>query len=114
MGVDYTGHYGVGVQIKFDNLKEKISFEYNVDIDEAEGYYLEYLDTLVNNTNYDYFEVGEGAYTGHENDYYLCIKDPFSDSYDITDKVIELNYFCDKVGLIRVGNVDEIGGIEMH
>ena len=114
MGVDYTGHYGVGVQIKFDNLKEKISFEYNVDIDDVEGYYLEYLDTLVNNTNYNYFEVGEGAYTGHENDYYIYIQNPFEDGYNIESKVKELESFCDKVGLIRVGNVDEIGGIEVY
>ena len=49
MGVDYTANYGIGV-----NIYEK---EFEEDSDYASDF-ISYLDDILEDTNYYYFEVG--------------------------------------------------------
>ena len=64
MGVDYTGNYGIGVKV--------IKKEFTEDSEYYEDFNT-YLDDVLENTNYYYFEVGEGSYTGEDNYFYICI-----------------------------------------
>lgn len=114
MGVDYSGNYGVGVQVEFDNLYNVIAEKYEVDTDDAEEYALEYLDELLEGTNYNYFEVGDGNYSGQQNEVYIEINDVFKDGYDIREKVTNLIKFCEDNGLTMIGEVDVVGGLEIY
>lgn len=114
MGVDYSGNYGVGVQVEFDNLFEAIAERYGVDTDDAEEYTLEYLEELLEETDYNYFEVGDGNYSGQPNEVYIEVNDVFKDGYDITEKVTNLIKFCEDNGLTMVGEIDVVGGLEIY
>lgn len=112
MGVDYSGNYGVGVQVEFDNLFEIIAKEHKVDKESID--IIDYLDDLLQGTEYNYFELGEGFYTGQPNEIYIEIIDVFKDGYDISDKVTNLIKFCEDNGLTMIGEVDVVGGLEIH
>ena len=114
MGVDYRGNYGVGVQVEFGNLYEVIAEKYKVDVESAEEYALEYLDDLITGTDYNYFELGEGFYTGQPNEVYIEVNDVFKDGYNITEKVTNLIKFCEDNGLTMVGEVGVVGGLEIY
>lgn len=114
MGVDYSGNFGIGIQVEFNNLFEVIAEECEVDVDDAEEYTLEYLDDLLQGTDYDYFEVGDRFYSGQPNEVFIVIKDVFKDGYDITEKVTNLIKFCEDNGLTMVGEVDVVGGLEIY
>lgn len=114
MGVDYSGNYGVGVQVEFDNLYEVIAEEFEVDVDDASAYVLDYLDNLLQGTDYYYFEVGDGNYSGQTNEVYIEINDVFKDGYDIREKVTNLIKFCEDNGLTMVGEVDVVGGLYIY
>ena len=114
MGVDYSGNYGVGVQVEFNDLFEVIAEKYEVDVDDASDYILEYLDELLEGTDYDYFEVGDRMYSGQPNEIYIAIKDVFKDGYDIREKVTNLIKICEDNGLTMVGEVDVVGGLEIY
>ena len=67
MGVDYRADAGIGFKIKIPTFQKE-----NDDF-----YFDEYLDNLLNFDKFRYFQDGEGAYTGYENDYFIVIKDLF-------------------------------------
>lgn len=102
MGVDYTGNYGIGVQVKRKEFEE--DSEYYDD-------FYSYLDDVLDGTDYYYFEVGEGSYTGDENEVYICISKPFKDGYDIVKKSFDLYCFLAEKEIEYVGEVDEVGGL---
>ncbi len=109
MGVDYKGNYGIGVEILFD-FDESEDFEY---MDE----YLEHLTELSKTVGLDtdYFEVGEASYSGGENDFYLIIKNPFSDGvHGLSNKVITFIEFLKSNDVDYVGNVDCVGGLNVY
>lgn len=114
MGVDYSGNYGVGVQVEFDNLYEVIAEKYEVDVDDASDYIADHLDELLQGTDYVYFEVGDRMYSGQPNKIFIEINDVFKDGYDITEKVTNLTKFCEDNGLTVVGEVDVVGGLEIY
>lgn len=62
MGVDYTGNYGIGVKV--------IRKEFPEDSDYFEEFN-SYLDDMLENTSYYYFEVGDSY--DEETDFYICI-----------------------------------------
>lgn len=114
MGVNYSGNYGVGVPVDFNNLYEVIAEKYEVDVDDADAYVLNYLEYILQGTDYDYFEVGAMVYSCHSNEIYIEIKDVFRDGYDITEKVINLIEFCEDNGITMVGEVGVVGGLEIY
>jgi len=101
MGVDYTGNYGIGLRIQLPIFEEEHQY-----YEDEESW----LDQILGEEYY-YFDVGEGSYTGEDNDYYVCLKKPFKDGYDILDKVVELKKFLSDNGIEFFGEVDEVGGL---
>lgn len=105
MGVDYSGNFGIGVQIKSQILTE--DHEYYED-------FIGYLDNALDDTDYFYFEVGDGMYSGEDNDVYVCIDNPFENGYcGLEEKVSVFYSFLAKNGLERIGEVDVVGGLEV-
>lgn len=102
MGVDYTGNYGIGVKVLKKQFEEES--EYYEDFNT-------YLDDVLENTNYYYFEVGEGSYTGEDNDFYICISNPFQDGLNIKDKVFAFYKFLQDNNIEFEGEFDEVGGL---
>ena len=105
MGVDYSGNYGIGVKVIIPTIEDE-----NDEWFEDE---LGYLDSLLQETDYYYFQVGESSYTGGEDDTYVCLDKPFEDGYDITNKVNQLIEFLQSTNLEVVGKVDEVGGLRV-
>lgn len=60
MGVDYTANYGIG-------------FKINSNHEDFEEDPYSFLDDILEDSPYEYFEVGSGSYTGHSNDYYVAL-----------------------------------------
>lgn len=104
MGVDYTGNYGIGVQVYLPDFEEDHEW-----YDDRLGY----LEDVLENAPYSYFEVGEGNYTGEDDDIYICIDKPFENGYDITEKVNSLLEFLENTELTVIGKVDEVGGLRI-
>ena len=105
MGVDYSGNYGIGVQIIRTEFEE--DHEYYDD-------FLGYLEENICGTDYYYFEVGDGMYSGGENELYICIDNPFGSGYGgLEDKVNRLYSFLGANKIEYVGSVDVVGGLEI-
>jgi len=106
MGVDHQSNYGIGVLIKRKEFEE--GHEYEDD-------FLTYLDDLLQDSSYEYFEVGEGSYTGEENDIYVVIKNPFENGYSGLNHKIDLLYKFLKEKEIEFDNeVDLVGGMHVY
>jgi len=101
MGVDYTGNYGIGVKVIRKEFDE--NSEYYED-------FTTYLDDVLENTNYYYFEVGESMYVGGENDIYVCISDLLND-LNIKDRVFAFYKFLQDNEIRFEGEVNEVGGL---
>lgn len=105
MGVEYSGNYGIGVRVKDKEFEQESEW-----FEDFWGY----LDDVLEDTSYSYFEVGEGSYTGESNDIYVCIDNPFDNGYDIRDKVSAFKSFLAEKGIEYYGDVDEIGGLNVY
>ena len=104
MGVDYSGHYGIGFKVLLPELPEDHEFF------EDERFW---LDDIIEK-RFDWFEVGEGMYTGEDNEIYICIKDPFENGLDITEKTNELISFLNEYNIKFEGDINEVGGLEVY
>lgn len=104
MGVDYSGHHGIGVKIYTKELEEES--EYFED-------FLTYLDDIVTE-DYFYFEVGDCNYSGEDNDLYLCIKDPFNGGLELFNKrVNDLFLFLKENEIEHEKQISSVGGLEI-
>ena len=106
MGVDYRANYGIGVKLE------------NLDFDKLDSDYMEeYLDNLPEPEGIDveYFEVGEGSYSGEDNDFYLCIKNPMNEGVKVLKNKIDLfgNYLR-RNNIKYIGKVDCVGGLNIY
>jgi hypothetical protein len=110
MGVDYTGHYGIGIEVEcIDFDDENLSSE----VAELEVM-CEFLDTKLDGSKYGWFEVGQGSYTGEQDDCYIKIKEPFADGYAaLEQKKQELLKHIEEIGLKPKGEFGLIGGMQM-
>ena len=111
MGVDYTGHYGIGIQIEnvdFEDENKELEFK---DFDDI----WEYLEEKLNEDEYSYFEVGEASYCGGDNDLYIEIVDVFN--YGLNNLEEQKNNLLIKIkelGLETKGDFGLVGGLEVH
>lgn len=106
MGVDYSGNYGIGIKITLPELDEN---------HEWFGDEIGRLDEILDDTDYYYFEVGAGSYTGESNDLYICIDEPFSDGYcGLEEKANKLLKFLQQNKIEFEGKVDIVGGLNIH
>lgn len=110
MGVDYSGHYGIGIEVEpIDFEDENLSSE----IAELECM-SEFLDEKLDAEKYGWFEVGEGNYTGNDNDYYVEVHKPFDDGFaELEKKKAELLNHLKEIGLTPKGEFGAIGGLEV-
>jgi len=104
MGVDYNGNYGIGVKVIRKEFEE--GHEYYED-------FLTWLDEQLEGWAYEYFEVGEGSYTGEEDDIYVVFKNPFKNGYNLEASVEEMLAFLRIQGIEYVGKVDVVGGLRI-
>lgn len=109
MGVDYSAHRGIGIAIQSIDFDDE-----NLEKEIAE---LECMSEVLDdklNEKYGWFEVGEGNYTGKENDYYVEIISPFAQGLNNleTDRDELLKHLID-VGLTPSGEFGLIGGLEV-
>jgi len=107
MGVDYTGNFGIG--FKIDN---------NIDFDEDPRFcdydcMTEYIEDKIHE-DYNFFEVGNGAYTGEEDDFYVVLKNPFKNGCNLIKAKGDLReYIALELNLDIDGDFDCFGGIRM-
>jgi hypothetical protein len=105
MGVDYSGNFGIGFQVQIPELEE--DHEYYEDE-------LGYLDSLLGDTEFNYFEVGEGSYTGDANDVFVCLDVPFIHGKFNEARASELKTFLELHNLITKGaQIDSVGGLNV-
>ena len=105
MGVDYSGNYGVGIQVYLPDFEEDEEWW-----DDSLGY----LESILKDTSYSYFQVGDGNWTGVEDDIYVVIDNPFEDGYcALGEKVDKLIQFLQENKLEFEGSVDVVGGLRI-
>lgn len=114
MGVDYSGHYGVGYKVRpftEEELEEK-------ELNDGCGYLIEtfqeYLDEFLDDEKYSYFEVGDSMYSGEENDFYIEVLKPFDKGLNLFDKSMELKLHLKDLGIELESDFDIIGGLEVY
>jgi hypothetical protein len=115
MGLDYTGHYGIGVKLV------SLDFESN-EFNEFEKYeigcmfeYLELLEEWLPDDSIfeiEYFSVGDPE---SDNDYYICIKDPFIHGiYSFMEKSRQFLEFLKLHNVKYEGEIDSVGGLRIR
>ena len=105
MGVDYSGNFGIGFQVLIPKLEEDHEY-YDDD--------LGYLEHLLEDKEFNYFEVGEGSYTGNTNDIFVCLCVPFIDGKFNYVKAAELKEFLTLHDLIsKDDQIDSVGGLNV-
>ena len=109
MGVDYTANYGIGVEL--------ISLDFDeLDMDDME-YMDEYLEELPkpDNIQIEYFEVGQGNYTGEDNTFFLCVKASLTDGEtEFKRKISVFKEYLEDNKIEYKGEVDFVGGLLIH
>lgn len=106
MGVDYSGYFGFGIQVKKKEFPE--DSEYHED-------FIYYLDDLTTeNKQFGYFEVGEGSYTGNEDEIYIYVENPFSEGYDVSAKAKLLIEFLEANEIEYIDKPDIVGGLRVY
>ncbi len=101
MGVDYTGHHGIGYQVEDTN-----------EVSESAASLIEYIDEALL-SGFCCFEVGNESYSGTQNDTYLAVVDPFEHGLDLSIIKGRLDEEISRLNLTKVGEFGSIGGIEM-
>jgi hypothetical protein len=101
MGVDYNANYGIGYQVKGSDDIPEDQLEYGL---------AEYLYGKLGD-EFEHFEVGEGNYTGEENDIYIVVKSAFKDGLDLTAKKKALDEEIKRLKLEPVGKFGDVGGL---
>lgn len=105
MGVDYDGHYGLGYRVNVPELEE-------------DHYYFEdpigFIENALEESNYCFFQIGDGSYSGEEDDVYIVLNEPFEDgNLDVTQKAKELKEFILSKGIEIEGEFDVVGGLRV-
>lgn len=100
MGVDYSANFGVGFRIKADIDEND---ELNV---------IDYLEELIDVSKYNWFEVGDGNYTGKDNDYYVVLDD-IKPINTLEDRIEELREHLLSEHFIIEEDWDLVGGLEI-
>lgn len=105
MGVDYSANYGMGVKLCIPDFEENGEIEFMED----------YLEELPKSENIDieYFEVGDGNYTGEENEFYLCIKNPMENG-ELFKKIEVFKKYLSDNNIKYYGEVDLVGGLYVY
>ena len=106
MGVDYSGNFGIGVKIK------KVKFTKEM-IEEGIDCMTEYLEEISSKTDLklEYFSVGDSAYTGGDDDLYLCLKTPFKKGVYQQGDADKLIKYLEENNIKYIGSIDCVGGI---
>lgn len=113
MGVDYTASYGIGYKVNV-TITEKVkeSEFWCKDYEELDVW--SFLDNILENTEYSYFQTGSECYSGDPNEHFICIDNPFNNGLDLTNKAKELTGFLKKHEIETLTPFDIIGGLEIH
>lgn len=82
--------------------------------EEDENFYIfDFLEEHLKDTKYEFFEVGEGDYTGEENELFVVL-DEFKIDF-IKEDLWKLREFLLKLDLIDKDDVpDLVGGLRVH
>lgn len=103
MGVDYYAHKGIGFMVRAPKEKEQED-DFNL---------CDHLDEVLRDTGYAYFETGEGAYTGEDNEYYVIVQS-FRPINSLAERANELKNFLLQHDLIDEDkDYDLVGGLEV-
>ena len=102
MGVDYNVNFGIGFKVKSD-------------IDENDELHMtDYLDELIDESKYSWFEVGEADYVGGKNEYYVVL-DELKPINTLEKRVAELKqHLLSENLIIDSEEFDLVGGLHVH
>lgn len=105
MGVDYDGNYGLGYKITLPEFEE--DHEYFEDP-------IGFIDNALEDSNYGFFQIGDGAYSGNEDDVYIILDEPFEDgNLDVTQKAKDLKEYILSKNIEIEGDFDIYGGLRV-
>lgn len=96
MGVDYDAVFGIGVEVDYINDGDE-----ETDLREK-------LENLDYKDLYEYGEAGDSGYSGRNPEYFIFIKDPFKDGYDITEKVWDFYEWLNENKVIHKSNKERV------
>ncbi|OBS12813.1 hypothetical protein ATE49_15365 [Elizabethkingia miricola] len=103
MGVDYSANKGIGFMVNHNEFEDNEDFDIR-----------EYLEEVLRGTGYQYFEVGEGAYTGETNEVYVVLSD-FKPIQDLEERAQKLKDFLLQLHLVSEDSeYDLVGGLEVY
>ncbi|BAP30125.1 anti-sigma-factor antagonist [Chryseobacterium sp. StRB126] len=103
MGVDYYAHSGIGFMVRTPKEFEG----------EGEFDFFGYLDEVLQDSGYVFFETGEGAYTGEGNDYYVALSE-FRPVNNLAERANDLkNYLIEHDLIDPTDDYDLVGGLEV-
>lgn len=113
MSVDYSAGAGIGYEITKEITKEStrelIKKDWYDEIDEFIRCFFDDSDD-----NCKVFEVGEGSYTGDDNELFLVTKTEIDKSTDLKEIKKELDSIVEKYGFVVVGEFGLHWGLEVH
>lgn len=103
MGVDYYAHSGIGFLVR---VPKKFQDDEDFDL-------YSHLDEVLINSEYAFFETGQGAYTGEDNDFYVVLES-FKPLDDLNQRSESLKSFLIQHDLIdATDEYDLVGGLQV-
>ncbi len=101
MGVDYDGNYGIGYKIQASG---------DVTADELEDGIAEFIyGKLAEGSSH--FQVGDGCYSGEEDEQYIVVDDAFEGGLDLAEKKALLDVELKRLRLVPIGYFGCVGGL---
>ena len=103
MGIDYTANYGIGYEVFVDeDVLESNNFDYGQ----------EFIEDILEGTDYSFFEVGDEGYGDDPNDLYIIIsKSTPLDKYQ--EKLAELAEFLSGIKGLTFSGGPLVGGLHV-
>lgn len=103
MSVDYSANFGIGYKVSLSDEE----------LGELGTHMADFLEETLKLTNYMYFETGEGAYTGEDNDFYVILNHEQPLEYVMED-LEDLEHFLTDNGIKICSDGGLVGGLLVH
>ena len=107
MGVNYSGNYGIGYKVRYQEYDDKFDSDGDPIEDSFDLMY------KIDEDQFFWFKVGN-AYTEGIRNCFICVQNPFEDGVlGLTAKKHQLNEFCKRNEIPIEGEFGLHGGLEV-
>lgn len=115
MGVDYSAKFGLGIELKRDEIKTALNRKWDQGLTEEElkkESVIEWFEGFIPPPNFYTFYVGDTYYGDDQEEFFICIKDSLANGIEgLKEKSNALIFYLNDLGFTTPGEVQLVGGL---